>query len=541
MLSVGGMSPHLAASQALNFLLVLGTAYMMWKLLSVIADSPSPIVVVLSGSMEPAFRRGDLLFLWNRGKEATEVGEVVVYNVRGKDIPIVHRVVRRFGGGCVIASGCPEAGRRQQRRRRHGALRNWPIVPESSQGRDWQRGGLRSICGVWNNIAERVPVAEDGNDWAHGLDRGVAAGVAQVPARSQMDEQLPNTGTHDRRRTFAKVRNDQLGRTRGYGEAERHYSFPPAADPSVKRNKGNSRERSTLPSHLHSASCQQQLSSRREPSGRLRAPSTSRRGPCRPRRRRSWGCQRGPCHAARWQRTCRPRDHAWARWGLRLRHGGWWFGWWFGSCERKSASVSRGGVRVCKCRRGEGAVKRQQTQAAMRQAQTWPKRAEKEVSHTLEVMGATDAAKGRARRRQQRQWEERRVTKASATQKTRGGGRRRAVGFQWASEDAVVNVPGEYEDRMGTSRQQVSSERVESGRAGRPHAPGDCRPARGVRCAARSTRSTLLPRPRLRRARARCWAGHGHCDVRLNAPHQALRSEFIITLLPGPGWPLRAP
>ncbi|KAK5278730.1 Signal peptidase complex catalytic subunit, partial [Cryomyces antarcticus] len=29
----------------------------------------------------------------------TQIGEIVVYNVRGKDIPIVHRVVRRFGGG----------------------------------------------------------------------------------------------------------------------------------------------------------------------------------------------------------------------------------------------------------------------------------------------------------------------------------------------------------------------------------------------------------------------------------------------------------
>lgn len=72
--------------------------------------------------MEPAFQRGDLLFLWNRdtlfpplaeavfgsykkvgeegweGKKA-EVGEVVVYEVRGKEIPIVHRVVRKFGGG----------------------------------------------------------------------------------------------------------------------------------------------------------------------------------------------------------------------------------------------------------------------------------------------------------------------------------------------------------------------------------------------------------------------------------------------------------
>lgn len=83
------------ASQVLNFLLVLSTAFMLWKSLSVISNSPSPIVVVLSGSMEPAFQRGDLLFLWNRDRQA-EVGEIVVYNVKGKDIPIVHRVVRSY-------------------------------------------------------------------------------------------------------------------------------------------------------------------------------------------------------------------------------------------------------------------------------------------------------------------------------------------------------------------------------------------------------------------------------------------------------------
>jgi signal peptidase len=93
-------NPRQAAAQILNFGLILSTAFMMWKGLSVIADSPSPIVVVLSGSMEPAFQRGDLLFLWNRNFfEETKVGEIVVYNVRGKEIPIVHRVVRKFGVG----------------------------------------------------------------------------------------------------------------------------------------------------------------------------------------------------------------------------------------------------------------------------------------------------------------------------------------------------------------------------------------------------------------------------------------------------------
>ncbi|KAL8835718.1 MAG: hypothetical protein Q9176_006727 [Flavoplaca citrina] len=96
--ALGSLQPRQLLTQVLNFALVLSTAFMLWKGLSVATDSPSPIVVVLSGSMEPAFQRGDLLFLWNRGQD-TQIGEIVVYNVRGKDIPIVHRVVRRYGGG----------------------------------------------------------------------------------------------------------------------------------------------------------------------------------------------------------------------------------------------------------------------------------------------------------------------------------------------------------------------------------------------------------------------------------------------------------
>ncbi|KAI9726152.1 MAG: Signal peptidase complex catalytic subunit [Chrysothrix sp. TS-e1954] len=96
--STANFNPRTLLVQSLNFALVLSTAFMLWKSLSLASDSPSPIVVVLSGSMEPAFQRGDLLFLWNRGLD-TQVGEVVVYNVQGKDIPIVHRVVRRSGGG----------------------------------------------------------------------------------------------------------------------------------------------------------------------------------------------------------------------------------------------------------------------------------------------------------------------------------------------------------------------------------------------------------------------------------------------------------
>ncbi|OWK01713.1 SEC11C, partial [Cervus elaphus hippelaphus] len=54
----------------------------------------SPIVVVLSGSMEPAFHRGDLLFLTNFREDPIRAGEIVVFKVEGRDIPIVHRVIK---------------------------------------------------------------------------------------------------------------------------------------------------------------------------------------------------------------------------------------------------------------------------------------------------------------------------------------------------------------------------------------------------------------------------------------------------------------
>lgn len=73
--------------------MMMAGAFMFWKTLSLVTNSPSPIVVVLSGSMEPAFQRGDVLFLWNREKY-NEVGDIVVYNLDQRDIPIVHRVLR---------------------------------------------------------------------------------------------------------------------------------------------------------------------------------------------------------------------------------------------------------------------------------------------------------------------------------------------------------------------------------------------------------------------------------------------------------------
>ena len=43
--------------------------------------------------MEPAFYRGDLLFLTNPSHESYRTGDITVYKIPGAAIPIVHRVL----------------------------------------------------------------------------------------------------------------------------------------------------------------------------------------------------------------------------------------------------------------------------------------------------------------------------------------------------------------------------------------------------------------------------------------------------------------
>eukprot|EP00055_Hartaetosiga_balthica_P003154 m.6703 g.6703 ORF g.6703 m.6703 type:complete len:237 (-) comp2637_c0_seq1:135-845(-) len=80
--------------QILNFVLIVLSALMIWKGMVVALESESPIVVVLSGSMEPAFQRGDLLFLSYHKDIPIRVGEIIVFKVNGRDIPIVHRIIK---------------------------------------------------------------------------------------------------------------------------------------------------------------------------------------------------------------------------------------------------------------------------------------------------------------------------------------------------------------------------------------------------------------------------------------------------------------
>lgn len=44
--------------------------------------------------MEPAFYRGDLLFLTNYKDDPLKAGDIVVFKIEGRDIPIVHRIIK---------------------------------------------------------------------------------------------------------------------------------------------------------------------------------------------------------------------------------------------------------------------------------------------------------------------------------------------------------------------------------------------------------------------------------------------------------------
>jgi signal peptidase len=72
---------------------LLGTAVCMWKIFIMFTMSEIPIVVVLSGSMEPGYERGDLLLL-SKPNRPLEVGDIVVFKIKDREIPIVHRVHR---------------------------------------------------------------------------------------------------------------------------------------------------------------------------------------------------------------------------------------------------------------------------------------------------------------------------------------------------------------------------------------------------------------------------------------------------------------
>ena len=88
--------------QLVSLGLIVTSALMIWKTLIVCSGRESPVVGGLSGSMEPSFHRGDILVLALENR-ATSNGEIVVFSIKGRDIPIVHRVIRVHCDGISVS------------------------------------------------------------------------------------------------------------------------------------------------------------------------------------------------------------------------------------------------------------------------------------------------------------------------------------------------------------------------------------------------------------------------------------------------------
>ena len=69
-----------------------------------------PVVAVESNSMVPVFYKGDILVLKGVDKSSYGVGDIVVYSVAGRGIPIVHRIVKLNADGSYQTKGDANSG-----------------------------------------------------------------------------------------------------------------------------------------------------------------------------------------------------------------------------------------------------------------------------------------------------------------------------------------------------------------------------------------------------------------------------------------------
>ncbi|XP_055336721.1 signal peptidase complex catalytic subunit SEC11A-like [Paramacrobiotus metropolitanus] len=82
--------------EILNFVITGTTILMFWKGLMVFTNCTSPLLVVLSDN---CLSRGDIAFLVNHSPDSIKVGDVIVFTLEGRDIPIVHRVMQLHNDG----------------------------------------------------------------------------------------------------------------------------------------------------------------------------------------------------------------------------------------------------------------------------------------------------------------------------------------------------------------------------------------------------------------------------------------------------------
>ncbi|XP_065221699.1 signal peptidase complex catalytic subunit SEC11A-like [Planococcus citri] len=74
--------------------IAISLVVILWKILITATNCTNPIVVVVSGSMEPAYYRGDLLFVTHYDDQPVRIGDVIIFSVKTHPNRLVHRVIK---------------------------------------------------------------------------------------------------------------------------------------------------------------------------------------------------------------------------------------------------------------------------------------------------------------------------------------------------------------------------------------------------------------------------------------------------------------
>ena len=134
-----------------NLAMIVFSALMLWKGLIAVTGSDSPVVVVLSGSMEPAFQRGDVLLLDNNRPEIS-VGDIVVFKIAGA-----------FGRAFGRRGGASRSRARRLRSCRRGAIRPSVAYIPPSAGRDIPI--VHRVLRAHVRVANASSMADDAADY----------------------------------------------------------------------------------------------------------------------------------------------------------------------------------------------------------------------------------------------------------------------------------------------------------------------------------------------------------------------------------------
>ena len=78
--------------------------------MAVALTTDMPVVAVESNSMVPVFYKGDILVLKGAAPGELEVGDVIVYSVKSRQVPVVHRIVKINPDGSYQTKGDANSG-----------------------------------------------------------------------------------------------------------------------------------------------------------------------------------------------------------------------------------------------------------------------------------------------------------------------------------------------------------------------------------------------------------------------------------------------